>query len=1416
MAAKAGSEEPGKGGEDEAKPVENEKGSAPWLIPVVTVVLLAVAFCGYYFIYVGARRQYLANRNFRALALLGEQLQQRISIHSNILKFCADVASEANIGHRGKQKLERFLLVHKEDFRLPDDEKFRESLKDYLAYLSPSFELNPKSGNDRAGAAGLRVERRNNDWMLVLNSVRDYEGSLKLDDLMKPLVGSAPFDDILLVSNRGSIVYQQNKAGPQFTTLSALLQSQAAVADKAGKPSGEGEGSKPAAASAAKDGGSSGETPVRFNSDPVWRNRSLHLTDVVLAGVPYKLFLQPVLVSTATDSDAKKDAASEWVLCGLRSSAALDWEALSLSYTFFIWCTFAFFIVWANYKVLKIFFMNRRERLRLREFGTLGLSLLLLSTVLTLSLLQVNFRLTDDTDARLKALGEKFSGGIRDELRQMQNQLVNWCQSDELQKDLASVDVNNQEVIRNTPQNKHPVLSLAKDRIDSTPTPSFYPFTANAFWTDDDGHQIVKWSATQYVTPMIDVSQSPIFQRPAAHFDSDNLTFQVASLMPPNKVEFVATFGMKLRACAGRRLDPTLGDDIRGGAGFLTTQPLTLIDPILPYGFGFMLVDESGNVLFHSDKNRNGGENLRLETDDNRELYAAIYSHASQRSLPLTYRGTEYRALVVPAPGISQAGWSLIVFRDLTSVRTLDLQAMAVASTLLVLILAPLIVVASIRVAMLRLRYAPEWLWPNGRRIETYLYQIFLYTVSSAALLVVCFWGTVEAIVVSSAASVYTAALLTWWSYRVYPSAAEKPLARKARRLAVAPGVLAGGGAATLLGMIVLDWPRSVPEVLILLGGIVAVVPLLDRPRRLLLAGFHRTKMAARNAEWTAPESERRGILDYRRCYVMSVLLLLVLTGVLVPMSLFRAGLSAERRLEAKQEQRYLGSRVSERWTAIVAASERNQLSDAAWKALTENAGSPPPRGPWSWIVPVDLGSGKSDLWLGRHTTGTPEFYSGWWRWLLYRMHHDYNEASAELLGVIPDRGNTADWTWDSEPESVTLRWHGAHPTNQIRDPLAAHDDLLIASQLPRLSWVGATTCLGIILVVALVVGGLLRGLARKLFLFRVAPLTMKGARLLAEFVREGKNVVALLPPVHDWQLEAPKWTLDIEAHAQAAGWMDSVDFSAIPTQLPIEVQHFEFTTGDPEIDSQKFVLLERLKARRNGEVSVVVVMTVPVSADDYRRMFSDWEVVDMREEPFLWLKEYEGPAQHLIWNECRPIPALWPIGAQLAKDLREQGIYSRETVASEILERADAYYRLVWRECSKEQKFVLSHLAEDGAVNPMNDRAIQQLLRRGLITNDPQFRVVNESFRRFVRTAATADLKLEWLRESRHSGWGKAQGAFLTSMTLLGLFLLTTQNALWQSAAAYVTTALGALGTMAKLFDAVRARGGGGGEKAS
>src|SRR3984957_20684216 len=80
-----------------------EKRPTSWVVPVVTAAILVSAFCIYYFVYVSAQREYLTNRNFRALATLGDQLQTVISVHGSILEFYADL-EEKRHGPRQREK----------------------------------------------------------------------------------------------------------------------------------------------------------------------------------------------------------------------------------------------------------------------------------------------------------------------------------------------------------------------------------------------------------------------------------------------------------------------------------------------------------------------------------------------------------------------------------------------------------------------------------------------------------------------------------------------------------------------------------------------------------------------------------------------------------------------------------------------------------------------------------------------------------------------------------------------------------------------------------------------------------------------------------------------------------------------------------------------------------------------------------------------------------------------------------------------------------------------------------------------------------------------------------------------------------------------------------------------------------------
>ena len=96
------------------------------------------------------------------------------------------------------------------------------------------------------------------------------------------------------------------------------------------------------------------------------------------------------------------------------------------------------------------------------------------------------------------------------------------------------------------------------------------------------------------------------------------------------------------------------------------------------------------------------------------------------------------------------------------------------------------------------------------------------------------------------------------------------------------------------------------------------------------------------------------------------------------------------------------------------------------------------------------------------------------------------------------------------------------------------------------------------------------------------------------------------------------------------------------------------------------------------------------------------------------------------------------------------------------------------------DQKLALYQLAETGVVNPRNHTVVAQLLRKELVRRDPMFRVMNETFRRFVAREMSHEKAVEWEHEGVRLPWGSISTMMLTLALLpLGLLLLTQQQLL-------------------------------------
>ncbi len=176
--------------------------------------------------------------------------------------------------------------------------------------------------------------------------------------------------------------------------------------------------------------------------------------------------------------------------------------------------------------------------------------------------------------------------------------------------------------------------------------------------------QIVKFSATPIPTPLISLPPSRFDfigrLRHGRYAIQDSIPFVLEALISPSTGEFLPTMIFSPKASENSEFRI-----------LTTTQLPSLVRALLPQGFSFAVVDSTGQVLFHSDPSRNLHENFFGETDDPGELKLAL-QRMERKHLLLRYGGRSIRAFVQPmgceesersAHCIHDLGMGLIVFQ---------------------------------------------------------------------------------------------------------------------------------------------------------------------------------------------------------------------------------------------------------------------------------------------------------------------------------------------------------------------------------------------------------------------------------------------------------------------------------------------------------------------------------------------------------------------------------------------------------------------------------------------------------------------------------------------------------------------------------------------------------------------------------
>ena len=1311
--------------------------------------------------WIPAQQQYLNERNLRSLRTISAQIKAKVDNFDQAIDHAIDSFPIA--GHNAHD------------------------LGKYVRLFSPELEIvatddrNPAWRKVRKGdppsVTIQRDEGRNYLYLGYLHqTTRDKEPvSLvargDMDRVTESLLARNDFDAMLLVDINGATIAQQSSSGLELTNIGKV-----------------------------RDRG-----PIVQNDPGVFARirGTTGMAVVTIGAADYLLYTQPVQLSLLHEDtgdldkkDAKEgkgvksgqQAPEEWTLCGLVRLDRLRAASSTIPTTYWLWFGVALAFICFIIPVLKPRVLSPRERLTRMDSVSIGAAIFMMMALATLTaqdLRTFGWLVPSAIDQQLELVADSMVKHVGREADAIASQMDKLIESSDVWRQLgydgAGTLKTLREGLKTSPLTNislggetgrrtaqcSPVWSCRSGVLkqlwyDRSPDPTKeYPFFKMVVWSDNLGWQRIKWSTSAAVTPFINVDESKL-----AYFDSLKLArrlwFGDADMLPsplrigvprtgvslitsPNTGEKLTVFWKALPPLPGSAPDHE-ATDLTGMT--IATSLVSLSNPVLPKNLQFAVVDRAGRVLFHSDASRTMAENIFQESENNPTLKSLVASRDSD-TFTGRYLGRAYRFHVRPldVKALGGARWSLLVFQP-TSVA-------------------------------------------EATNLGTLMLSISMFVVYALALAVI--WGIVG----------------FFWPDAVkrflWPSRAKGPLYRRAATIGTGVGLICIG--ALTPGM-------STP---LMLGTIALVVSALVA---MFVVVHVRPAVPHVSPTWPADFVWARAAL----LFVLSA----------VPAALcFHLSYAFHSELVTKRAESQLKSDLRARTRRIsqqaqrVAICTQNDPGSQACSASGRFVDFSVRETLWDVDVPYTEGAPDS----AHGSVPTPL------RGFLKLAYWPYNDVAADLLMTPASSPNE-----DTEQLKLTLtddreRFTTESGTTEQRFIPA----IAPTPPLNAVPWVIAVVLMGVAWL-------LVRYLLRPIFALELGPAAIL---LEASGPLEETSLLVLGPPgsrrterllrhprVRIFDVRTLSFSEDParvtvpdagmsfaadsgQADQPTTDWPAQFE-SAVSNSLTIvAISHLEHRLHDRTFRAQMLECLESALYRHNATIWCSCARDPIELIDDFRPTPAErrgWthafarfrrEHVGLEIDRTAALKQnaagLDPETRALIVAECEVAPELVAIGENLLRRLPPNAHLNRDDILAEIEAGARHFYETVWNACDTDARVVLRQLAEEGLVNPNNRAAIGRLLRSGLVRRGHTFRIMNETFRRFVLASATHEMIAAWEHEGVRVPWGTiATTGFTAAFGLAGLLLLTQEQLVdaWMS---YIPALAPAIPTVWKVLAGVQ-----------
>jgi hypothetical protein len=1062
-------------------------------------------------------------------------------------------------------------------------------------------------------------------------------------------------------------------------------------------------------------------------------SQSSGVADVNLAGSRFKLFFHPINLSVPQTGSAAKE--THWIVCGLVPASQFRRETWAISYSVLIVFTCLPALGVLIWPFLKLMLIGPKDRLRTADVYFLSFAILIGIFLLTsLGLYGYSYlHLEGQMDDQLQQLSKNIRHNFDEELGAGLKQLELLTYTKQAQEDFLKLEKPNDVVSRNTVFNDL--------KLSSQP----YPYFDTVAWIDPEGNQRIKWTNNESNTQLIPVAFRPYFS---------NLSEGRYRLFHDGQTEKRFWLEPILSRTTGRN-EVEVSELVPGHPKWVSAfdaRLLSLMQPVLPSGYGFAVIDNDGKVLFHSDETHHLGENFFQECDDNRQLLSAVLDRSEMR-LDAQYLGSGYRLFTAPVNNFPN--WSLIVFRDKQVLRTAFVEILTLS--ILLFLFYALILLAAVSIFYLiniNSHSRRAWLWPSETRTLSYLTSVVVLLIFSAVSFFLIFdrsRSSARVAILTCLISFlgivfYLINLRLNFRTHVGETIKEFRLWKKTSRLRsrVDRYDLAYALNLSFLLLLISIMPsiaifkfayESEMELFIKYGQLTMANGLAERDERI------RSRYQNPSGIWRDDDFIKNRLARTWDVY----------TNFFFHTTSPKTGQNPEN--SSQQEWP---------WSYIWIHDQIPILKDSIVKRGLFN--KPFKDGSRSWFQPAnDHQSLMLHAVIGR--PGDPQS-----DYLVTQVPpFEVSRKVAALvfvLGFLPffllfylivrkvfllDLHKPSSFSfhaWFSREIRGNCFMILEDPFTQDRSLNTTHFHVVDLKRMAHdVDW------------------------AEK-FNYQGLP---------------AKKIIAV--DHFEYRLEEPEvnnqktYFLD----KLLAGWRVMVISAADPT-------HYSFTNGG--------------HPGQNGadQWSEITSRFLKVYAEDDGSHTSFLDHLKKKEaEALSETGKTNRPAKEIkdlietLRLECRGKVPLQQIGREI---LNQPGFFelTREHLINRIARQADTYYHHLWNCCSNGERLTLLHLAKDRLLSP-KDRDVEPLMRRGLIVRDPDLHLINESFRRFVKAEFSSEISDEYQKAKKTSPWHNLKAPLLFALISVVLFLFVTQRDVYDSSLAILTAIITVIPAVFKLL---------------